>query len=122
VAPDTGRTSAGAAAGVKRETVTLLAALVGAAASARRPCYRQALAPVTPRRLRPPRHRITPAARQAGCEAVQARSNQKAADLASIIVELKTAGITRLSDIAAALNERGIPTARGSGRWYYARK
>jgi hypothetical protein len=32
VAPDTGRTSAGAAAGVKRETVTLLAALVGAAA------------------------------------------------------------------------------------------
>jgi hypothetical protein len=67
-----------------------------------------------------PRHRITPAARQAGCEAVQARANKRAADLAPIIAELKAAGITRLSDIAAALNERGIPTTRGSGRWYHA--
>jgi hypothetical protein len=62
----------------------------------------------------------TPTARQAGCEAVQARVNKRAADLAPIIAELRAAGITSFSGIAGALNERGIPTTRGSGRWYHA--
>jgi hypothetical protein len=33
------------------------------------------------------------------------------------ISELRAAGVTTLRDIAAALNERGIPTARGGGKW-----
>jgi hypothetical protein len=41
-------------------------------------------------------------------------------DSAPTIAELQAAGVTSLRAIAAALNERGIPTARGSGPWYHA--
>jgi hypothetical protein len=57
---------------------------------------------------------------RAGLVARQASANKRAADLAPIIAELRAAGITSLESIAAALNERGIPTARGSGPWYHA--
>jgi recombinase len=57
---------------------------------------------------------------RAGLVARQTRANQKAADLAPIIAELRAAGITSLTGIAGALNERGIPTARGSSPWYHA--
>jgi hypothetical protein len=40
----------------------------------------------------------------------------KAADLAPIIKELQAGGNTTLSAISAALNDAGIPTARG-GNW-----
>jgi hypothetical protein len=53
-------------------------------------------------------------------EARRGRANQKAADLAPIIAELRAAGVTSFTGIAAALNARGIPTASGSGRWYHA--
>jgi hypothetical protein len=36
---------------------------------------------------------------------------------APIIAELQAGGVTSLVGIAAALNERGIPTARGWGEW-----
>jgi DNA invertase Pin-like site-specific DNA recombinase len=49
-------------------------------------------------------------------EARQARADAKAADLAPIIKNLQAAGKTSLRTIAAALNEAGIPTARG-GEW-----
>jgi DNA invertase Pin-like site-specific DNA recombinase len=49
-------------------------------------------------------------------EAVQARADAKAADLAPIIKELQAAGKTTLRAIAAGLTEQGIPTARG-GKW-----
>jgi hypothetical protein len=48
-----------------------------------------------------------------------ARANKRAADLAPILAELQAAGITSQKGIAEALNERGIRTARGSGRWYH---
>jgi hypothetical protein len=57
---------------------------------------------------------------RAGLVARQARANKRAADLAPIIAELRAAGITSLTGIAAALEERGVPTARGSGPWYHA--
>jgi hypothetical protein len=38
-------------------------------------------------------------------------------DLAPTIAELQAAGATSLRAIAAGLNERGIPTARGTGTW-----
>ena len=38
-------------------------------------------------------------------------------DLSETIAELQAAGATSLRAIAAALNERGIPTARGDGEW-----
>jgi DNA invertase Pin-like site-specific DNA recombinase len=40
-----------------------------------------------------------------------------AADLAPVIKEIQAAGTTSLRGIAAALNERGIPTASGDGEW-----
>jgi hypothetical protein len=33
--------------------------------------------------------------------------------------ELQAAGVTSLRGIAAALNDRGIPTATGYGRWHH---
>jgi hypothetical protein len=50
---------------------------------------------------------------RASLEARKARANRAAADLAPIIAELRAAGITSLTGIAAALEERGVPTARG---------
>lgn len=49
-------------------------------------------------------------------EALQARAESKAKDLAPIIKELQAGGATSLRAIAAGLNEAGIPTARG-GEW-----
>jgi hypothetical protein len=50
-------------------------------------------------------------------EAVIARASERAADLAPIVTELRAAGVTSLRGIAAALNERGIPTATRQGVW-----
>jgi hypothetical protein len=41
----------------------------------------------------------------------------RAADIAPIIAEVQAAGATSLRAIAAGLNDRGIPTARGNGTW-----
>jgi DNA-binding Lrp family transcriptional regulator len=49
-------------------------------------------------------------------EALQARADAKATDLAPIIAELQAAGKTSLRAIAEGLNEQGIPTTRG-GKW-----
>jgi hypothetical protein len=45
------------------------------------------------------------------------RAAKRVADLAPIITELRAAGVTSLRSIAAALNERGVPTASGYGKW-----
>jgi hypothetical protein len=65
-----------------------------------------------------PKHRITPAAQRAGTEARVARANQKAAELAPVIAELREAGITSPTGIAAALNARGVRTTWGRRYWY----
>jgi hypothetical protein len=54
---------------------------------------------------------------RASHEARKARANRAAADLAPIIAELRAAGITSLTGIATALEERGVPTPAGSGHW-----
>lgn len=46
----------------------------------------------------------------------QASAERRAADLSGIISEIKASGATSLREIAAGLNERAIPTARG-GSW-----
>ncbi|MDR6302570.1 DNA invertase Pin-like site-specific DNA recombinase [Nitrobacter vulgaris] len=50
-------------------------------------------------------------------EALKARAGSRAADLAPIIDDLQAAGKTSLRDIAQGLNDAGIPTARGTGKW-----
>jgi hypothetical protein len=45
------------------------------------------------------------------------RATDKLADYSPVIREIQAAGITSLAGIAAALNERGIPTASGQGTW-----
>jgi DNA invertase Pin-like site-specific DNA recombinase len=59
----------------------------------------------------------TAGARKLAAEALQTRAAAKAADVGSIIADLQAAGITSRTGIAAALSERGIPTARGNGAW-----
>jgi DNA invertase Pin-like site-specific DNA recombinase len=55
--------------------------------------------------------------RKASAAALEKRSAGRAALLAPIIAELRAAGATSLKAIAAGLNERRIPTARGDGEW-----
>jgi DNA invertase Pin-like site-specific DNA recombinase len=55
--------------------------------------------------------------RALGVEAIQARADSRAADIAPIIADLQAAGKTSLRDIADGLNKAGIPTARGRGAW-----
>jgi hypothetical protein len=57
-------------------------------------------------------------ARKFAMEALRKRADQRAADLAPIIAEIRAAGVTSYNGIAAALNEREIPTPRrGNGKW-----
>jgi hypothetical protein len=58
-------------------------------------------------------------ARQKGANANAEAAATRAADLASVITELQASGATSLRAIASALNDRGIPTARG-GKWFAA--
>ncbi|KQT85070.1 resolvase [Methylobacterium sp. Leaf465] len=59
---------------------------------------------------------MSDATREAGRATRTAKSKARAVDLGPILVELRGAGIESLGGIARALNERGIPTARG-GLW-----
>jgi DNA invertase Pin-like site-specific DNA recombinase len=54
--------------------------------------------------------------RKASAAALEKRTVDRAA-LAPIIEGLRKSGVTKLKAIAASLNERGIPTARGDGDW-----
>jgi DNA invertase Pin-like site-specific DNA recombinase len=64
-----------------------------------------------------PGAKLTAAGRKKGRE-VQARvAAARAAELAPVIAELQAGGAVSLRAIAAALNERGIPTASGDGAW-----
>jgi hypothetical protein len=62
---------------------------------------------------------VTASVRISFIEARRQRTDQAVADLAPVIAELRASGVTSLRGIAAALNERGIPTVAGSGRWYH---
>jgi DNA invertase Pin-like site-specific DNA recombinase len=55
-------------------------------------------------------------AKDKSLEVRRAKAAQRAGDLSPIISELREAGISSFAGIAKALNERGIPTARG-GEW-----
>ena len=60
--------------------------------------------------------RLTAKARAAGRAAQRAKAQSRAMDLAPTIKELQAAGCESLRAIAAGLEERGIPAARG-GKW-----
>jgi DNA invertase Pin-like site-specific DNA recombinase len=55
--------------------------------------------------------------RKLSAEALRERGAARASDLRPIIEELQATGATSLRAIAAGLNARGIPTARGDGEW-----
>jgi DNA invertase Pin-like site-specific DNA recombinase len=60
--------------------------------------------------------KITAKMREAGRAVLQARAQARADDLASTVKELQASGCESLRAIAAGLDARGIPTARG-GTW-----
>jgi hypothetical protein len=62
--------------------------------------------------------KLTLEARRAGVKPVQARVTARVLTLAPIVRELQAAGVTSLVGIAAAFNERSIPTATGRGTWH----
>jgi DNA invertase Pin-like site-specific DNA recombinase len=59
---------------------------------------------------------LTAKERKAGLVIRQEQAARRAADLAPIVEELQASGATSLRAIAAGLDERNIPTARG-GEW-----
>jgi len=60
--------------------------------------------------------RLTAKQRAAGRAVLMARARKRALNLAPTIAELRAAGCESLRDIAAGLDQRGIPTAKG-GKW-----
>jgi hypothetical protein len=62
---------------------------------------------------------VTAAGRISFVEARRQRTDRVVADLAPVIAVLRASGVTSLRGIAAAINERGIPTVAGSGRWHH---
>jgi hypothetical protein len=58
-----------------------------------------------------------PEAGEAGRKTQTARANARALTLAPIIAEIQANDITRPHAIAAALTDRGVPTARGYRFW-----
>ena len=60
--------------------------------------------------------RLSDAQREKGRAALSARARARAADLAPVVAELRAAGTSTLADLAAGLNDRGVPANRG-GKW-----
>lgn len=61
--------------------------------------------------------KLTAAARKAGRDSQAKDACDRATDLAPIIQELKSSGITSLGAMAKAFEERGIPAPRGGTKW-----
>jgi DNA invertase Pin-like site-specific DNA recombinase len=61
-------------------------------------------------------HAVTMAAGEAGRRSQTVRARARTDDLLPVLDELRAAGVVSLGGIAAALNARGIPAARG-GAW-----
>jgi DNA invertase Pin-like site-specific DNA recombinase len=61
--------------------------------------------------------RISPRSAAKGTAALVERSEGRARDLAPVIAEIQATGAASLRDIAAALTDRNIPTARGGTEW-----
>jgi hypothetical protein len=61
----------------------------------------------------------TPQAREAARKTCAARADERAADLAPTIAEIRASGVTAPYAVAAALMERGIRTARGHRFWSF---
>jgi DNA invertase Pin-like site-specific DNA recombinase len=55
--------------------------------------------------------------REAAEAAIKAEADQRAQNVRPVIDAIRAAGVVKVRDIAAALNARGIATARG-GRWH----
>jgi hypothetical protein len=72
--------------------------------------------PATPNgvRLGSPKIEIV---REAAEAAIRAEADQRAQNVRPVIDAIRAAGVVKVRDIAAALNARGIATARG-GRWH----
>jgi hypothetical protein len=62
------------------------------------------------------RGKITTEARARARQAIVAQADARARSLAREIAEIRASGVRSYSGIAAQLEARGIPTARG-GRW-----
>jgi hypothetical protein len=60
---------------------------------------------------------LTTKARKAGNAAVVRKAAARAANLVPMIRELQERGFRSLQGIAAGLNQAGVPTARGDGKW-----
>ena len=104
-----------------RLTIHVLAAVAEAEAEAISARTKAALAAAKARgvKLGGDRGNIASACRNGASASARARgaeARRRAADLLPVIEAIKAVGAVSLRDIAAALNERSIPTARG-GEW-----
>jgi hypothetical protein len=57
------------------------------------------------------------AAQNRGADAMKTKAISLASDILPVIREIQASGIISASGIAAALNQRAVPTVRGSDWW-----
>lgn len=57
------------------------------------------------------------AAKNKGADALKAKAVRRASEMLPVIREIQASGITTAAGIAAALNQRGVPTVRGGDFW-----
>jgi hypothetical protein len=53
-----------------------------------------------------------------GLRAMGARADTRAVEFGPIIAKLQAAGVTTQTGLAEALNDAGIPTITGRGKWH----
>jgi hypothetical protein len=53
-----------------------------------------------------------------GLRAMGARADARAAELGPTITKFQVAGVTTQTGLAEALNDAGIPTTTGRGKWH----
>jgi DNA invertase Pin-like site-specific DNA recombinase len=96
-------------------TIHILAAVAEHEREAISDRTRQALAAAKARGMKLGGPKLADAQRN-GSQANRAKADQFAANTKPVIEQMRRSGITSLREIAAALNARGVPTARG-GVW-----
>ncbi len=105
---------------VNRLTVHILAAVAEEEARMISARTKAALAAAKSRGVRLGNPRLqagTPDAARAAAAVKSAQAKARAADLATVVAEIRAAGVGTLTGVAKALTARGIPTPSGRGEW-----
>lgn len=112
--PEANRLTVGVLAVVAEDEAERISRRIKEALAAKKARGKKLGNPATLPKDRTRRREVAQKGARASAEARSARADQRALDLEPIIGEIREEGATSLREIATGLDERGIPTARGS--------